>query len=345
VRLELARNAKYLRITNRAWALLLALLLLTTISSTVVADESVRGGTVSAMLENDMFAGRDGHYTNGIGFIWVAARGTSVPGWAEQLATLAPWFPDEGELRHEYAVGQSMFTPTNIENPNPPATERPYAGWLYGTFGVGKDSDRQFDLFAVTLGVVGPASSAGSSQKLLHRWMGSTQPEGWSTQLHNEPGIVFTADRSWRSVVRGSISNHSFDVTPSVHAALGNVFTYGGAGVALRFGNQLPIDLGTPRIQPANLGSGEFSPRSTTGWYLFVGVEGRAVARNIFLDGNTFQNSRSVERIPWVGDFQYGLVFDIWSVRISFTNVLRTREYRTQDKRDRFGAFTVSVNY
>ena len=329
----------------RTVALPFVLLVATTMSSTVVAEDATRGGAVSVMLENDIFAGRDGHYTNGLGFMWVAARGTSAPRWAEQMAALAPWLPDEGELRHGYMFGQSMFTPRDKENPNPPATDRPYAGWLYGTFGIGKDSDRQFDLIAVTLGVVGPASLAESTQKTAHRLTGSAQPEGWSTQLHNELGVVFTAQRSWRNVVHGSVGGFSFDVTPYVGGTLGNVFTYGSTGTAIRFGNQLPSDLGIPRIQPANLGSGEFSPISTAGWYLFVGLEGRAVARNIFLDGNTFRDSRSVDRKPWVGDIQYGLVYHFRSVRISFTNVLRTKEYRTQDTRDRFGALTVSVDY
>lgn len=313
--------------------------------SAVAAEEATRGGAVSVTLENDVFGGRDGHYTNGFGFLWVAARGASSPKWADQMAALVPWLPEEGELRYAYMFGQSMFTPRNIENPNPPSTDRPYAGWLYGTFGIGKDSERQFDLFAVTVGVVGPASGAEGSQKTFHRWTGSTKPEGWSTQLHNELGIVFSAQRSWRNVVRGSIGGLSFDVTPSVGGTLGNVFTYGSTGVAIRFGKQLPSDLGIPRIQPANQGSGEFSPRATAGWYLFVGAEGRAVARNIFLDGNTFRDSRSVERNPWVGDLQFGVVFDVRSVRISFVNVIRTKEYRTQDQRDRFGALTLSVNY
>ena len=338
-------NNRLPRATTRAVALLFSLLLVTTTSATVAAEEATRGGALSVMVENDIFARRDGHYTNGLGVMWVAARGTTAPKWAQQMSTLVPWLPDEGELRHGYMFGQSMFTPKDTGNPNPPPTDRPYAGWLYGTFGIGKDSDRQFDLIAVTLGIVGPASLAESSQKTAHRWMGNTQPQGWSTQLHNEPGVVFTAQRSWRNVVRGSVGSLSFDVTPYVGGTLGNVFTYGSGGTAIRFGSQLPTDLGIPRIQPANLGSGEFSPRSGAGWYLFVGLEGRAVARNIFLDGNTFQDSRSVKRDPWVGDIQYGLVYDIRSVRISFTNVLRTKEYRSQDKGDRFGALTVSVNY
>jgi len=334
-----------LRLTPGALRSCLVLLIAAACTSPAVAEESSRGGAVSLMIENDIFAGRDEHYTNGIAVMWVAPRGTEAPRWAEKLSNLVPWLPDEGELRHGYMVGQSMFTASDTSNPNPPSSDRPYAGWLYGTFGIGKDSDHQFDLFAVTLGVVGPASKAEQTQNQVHRWTGSTRAEGWSTQLHDELGIVLAAQRNWRDVVHGSIGGVSYDVTPNVGGTFGNVFTYGSAGVALRFGNQLPKDLGIPRVQPATFGTGEFTPRSTAGWYLFLGAEGRAVARNIFLDGNTFQDSRSVDRKIWVGDIQYGLVLDIKSIRISFTNVLRTKEYKTQEKPDRFGALTISLSY
>lgn len=65
----------------------------------------------------------------------------------------------------------------------------------------------------------------------------------------------------------------------------------------LRLGQRLPLDYGPPRIQPSLPGSGFFvPPQDRFGWYLFAGVEGRAVARNIFLDGNTFRDSRSVDK-------------------------------------------------
>jgi len=42
------------------------------------------------------------------------------------------------------------------------------------------------------------------------------------------------------------------------------------------------------------------------GGYVFAGVEGRAVARDIFLDGNTFQKSPSVDKEPLVGELAVG---------------------------------------
>jgi hypothetical protein len=113
----------------------------------------------------------------------------------------------------------------------------------------------------------------------------------------------------------------------------------------VRYGKRLPDDHGPPRIQPGWTGFGDFSPAAGFGWYLFAGIEGRAVARNIFLDGNTFRDSRSVDKKHLVGDLQFGFVLDWSDVRLGYTHVLRTREFRTQETMNGFGSLSLSVKY
>lgn len=304
-----------------------------------------RKGTFSFVLENDLFYDADRHYTNGVGFIWVPDRHVPAPGWVSRLAQAIPWFPRDGVVRHGYAFGQSMFTPGDITLTNPPLTDRPYAGWLYGTFGLASATPNRLDLFTLSVGMVGPAALGEPTQKFVHHVVGANQPQGWSTQIGNEPGLVLDYKRSWRSLAKARIGGGTLDVTPYVGGALGNIFTYGDAGVMLRFGDRLPSDFGPPRIQPGLLGSGEFNLASGFDWYLFAGIEGRGVARNIFLDGNTFRDSRSVDKLPWVGDAQYGFVVEWPEIRLSYTHVLRTREYHSQSGADNFGALAVSVKF
>jgi hypothetical protein len=309
------------------------------------AAESSKPGTLSLVLENDAFHGMDRHYTNGLMLIWVPGRDAPTPGWAMMLARLVPWFPERGEIRHGYAFGQSMFTSSDIDVGNPPLRDRPYAGWLYGTIGLGVESGRRLDQLWMTFGMVGPASLAEQTQKFLHKVFPGGEPQGWDTQLGNEPGIVATWQRSWRGVATSSLFGAELDFTPHIGAALGNVFTYGNAGLTMRFGNRLPDDYGPPRIQPGLPGSWDFSPVSGFGWYLFAGMEGRGVARNIFLDGNTFRDSRSVDKKYLVGDLQVGFVLDWSDIRLGYTHVLRTREFHTQESKDYFGALRVSVKF
>ena len=77
-------------------------------------------------------------------------------------------------------------------------------------------------------------------------------------------------------------------------------------------------------------------------WSLFAGVQGRAVARNLFLDGNTFEDSASVDRNPLVGDFQTGFTISAGDWRLAYTYVTRTEEFDTQPTQQDFGALALS---
>jgi hypothetical protein len=256
-----------------------------------------------------------------------------------------PWFPQEGGVRHGYVLGQTMFTASNTQIANPPPDERPYAGWLYGAIVLGVETGLTLDRVSLAVGVVGPASFAEQTQKFIHDLRRTDKPLGWDTQLRNEPGVVLMRQRSWRSVARHGVGGLELDLTPHAGAAVGNVFTYADAGLTVRVGTHLPNDYGPPRIQPGVPGSGLYIPGNELSWYLFAGGEARAVARNIFLDGNTFRDSRSVDKKPFVGDFQFGIVVAYRSVRLSYTHVLRSREFDTQRASDEFGAVSISVSF
>lgn len=309
----------------------------------VAADET-EPSTLSLVFENDLFYDTDRNYTNGVRASWLSSP-DGTPDWALGAARWFPLFPEGGIVRTSYAVGQNMYTPDDVALRNPPRDDRPYAGWLYGSVGLIAETGRRLDQLELTLGVVGPASLAEQTQTLIHEITGAPEPRGWDTQLKNEPGVVLTYQRSWRGFVSQSVSGFGFDVTPHAGGTLGNVFTYANAGLMLRFGQRLPLDYGPPRIQPSLPGSGFFVPQDGFGWYLFAGVEGRAVARNIFLDGNTFRDSRSVDKEPLVGDLQFGLALTWRNVRLSYTHVLRTREFETQDEADDFGAFSLTMRF
>jgi len=93
-------------------------------------------------------------------------------------------------------------------------------------------------------------------------------------------------------------------------------------------------------------GSNFYEPETGDfGWYVFAGVDGRAIGRNVFLDGNTFERSRSVAKLPLVGDVQFGAAISFRHMRVAFTHVFRTKEYRSQPGVDQFGAVSVSFRF
>jgi hypothetical protein len=96
-------------------------------------------------------------------------------------------------------------------------------------------------------------------------------------------------------------------------------------------------------IRPGYSGTSYFSGDRADvkfGWDFFFGTQARAVALNIFLDGNTFQNSRSVVKEPVVADLIIGTeLFSKGGFRFGFSLVTRTPEFRKQRGVDNFGSF------
>lgn len=334
-----------LRIFNAIIFSIMILMLSAWSGSSLAAEQySDKHSTLSFVYENDLFNDSDVHYTSGIRVSWIPAS-SQTPNWAIKVARAIPWFPCNGEVLHGYSIGQSMFTSNDISQKDPPQGARPYAGWLYGSIGLSAETGLQLDQLVLTVGIVGPAALAEQTQKLIHQLVGAQLPKGWDQQLHNEPGLMVSWQRSWRALATRAIAGRELDLTPHIGMTLGNVLTYGNGGVTLRYGENLPVDYGPPRIQPGLPGTSRFVPTSKISWYLFAGAEGRVVARNIFLDGNSFRDSRSVDKRPLVSDLQFGGVV-LWNrIRLSYTHVLRSREFKTQEKRDNFGSVNLSVQF
>lgn len=299
-------------------------------------------GKLSLVLENDLFYQSDKDYTSGLSAIWVPTENTA-PDWALSIASWVPWLEQDRKVRHGYAIGQTMYTAKDITLEDPSLDERPYAGFLYATFGMAITSEHKLDQLSFTLGVVGPMAGAEHSQRIIHQVVGSEEPQGWDTQIQNEAGIVLTYQHSWRELKISNYFGNELEITPHFGGALGNIYTYLNTGITLRFGEHLPLDFGPPRIQPSIQGTGFFAARQPFNWYLFAGVEVRAVGRNIFLDGNTWRDSRSVDREPLVGDFQWGAVLTFKTIQLSYTHVSRSKEFKGGPESHQFGALSLTT--
>lgn len=321
---------------------MLALLLATAPALAQTAPPAAESGAFSILFENDIFYNTDHDYTNGLEFAYTTAP-DDTPRWAVDAARMLPFFTRDGEVRTRYALGQNIYTPQDIELANPPPGERPYAGFLYGSMGLVDDNGRNLDQLQVSLGVVGPASLAQESQTWIHAIIHDRKPLGWSTQLRDEPGLIVTYERSAKLIPQQSMLGGAFDIEPHWGGSVGNVYDYVNAGAMARFGFNLPKDYGPMRIEPSLPGSDYFEPTAGFGAYVFAGVDGRAIARNLFLDGNSFESSRSVDKFNLVGDAIAGAALTFDSFRLAFTHVIRSREYKTQKSQDQFGAVDLTV--
>jgi len=330
------------------------------LSSPAQADDQAAvassSGRMNFMEENDFFASHDDKdYTQGIRASYLSGPVTSGGFWDEPYAWLSEKLPifDGSDRKRKYEwtiVGQSLFTPANLSRVNPLPSDRPYAGWLYTGGSLLQDSNQgshhTLENAELLMGVVGPAAFGNVTQNDFHQFVGDSPSLGWTDQLKNEPGFVASYERKWR--FEHSVSDTlAIDAIPELGASGGNVLTYGEVGGMVRLGQNIAADYGADRIRPGLSGTGWFDPdqlKGNLGWYLFLGAQSRAVGHNIFLDGNSFAQSPSVDKRIFVEDFMTGASI-YWSqdVRLDFTVTERTKEfYGQQGAPNRFGGLNLA---
>ncbi len=311
-------------------------------------------GRFTILEENDsIYFNSDKHYTQGLRLSYLFPTVGPTSAWNGPFGffgSFLPIFRDEpGRIRrYSMSFGQNLYTPKDINRNPPDPRDRPYAGWAYlGLNLMQENHGSQLENFELQLGAIGPGALGKQTQNTFHGLIGAGNANGWGNQLQNEPGILVSYDRSFRIPIIGD--NTGLDIVPEAGLTLGNVFTYGEAGLLLRIGTNLKADYGPVRIRPGLSGSDYFNPAAmdgNLGFYVFAGVQGRAVAHNVFLDGNTFRQSPHVSREPFVGDMEAGFsVFWANSLKLDFMALRRTIEFAGQSHPDILGTAAITFGW
>jgi hypothetical protein len=159
--------------------------------------------------------------------------------------------------------------------------------------------------------------------------------------LHDEP----TLNLRWKETAK--LGGDITDALLHWGFNAGNVQTYVNTGATVRLGRNLH-DYGTSPIGPARPESRE-AARATSAdgaftGYLSVGFDVRAVGRNIFLDGNSFKDSPSVDKKPLVIDGIVGLTIAKRPWSLSYLTVWRSPEFKGQyGVSQKFGSIVFSI--
>jgi lipid A 3-O-deacylase len=305
-------------------------------------------------LENDIVSGTDRHYTSGLKLSWFSRESDSWSdaGWVGDLGNWLPVVNRSGGLKSfGFALGQNIYTPQDIESAIPDPSDRPYAGWTYLEANFVRRTPSSVDTVSLQLGIVGRHSYAQNVQRTVHRRTDGSELLGWSHQLRDEPTVNLEFEHKNRFSWRLSENLLRFDFVPHIGGSIGNVDTYVNAGATGRLGYNLPNDFGVDLIgSGAGLGAIDGNdlrvrPRASMSLFVFGGVDGRAVARNIFLDGNTFTNSPSVVKETLVADVYWGVGLAAGRWQITFAYVKRTREFKGQNKPNEFGSLSLFCSF
>ena len=204
-----------------------------------------------------------------------------------------------------------------------------------------------FRRLTTQLGIVGPSAGGEWAQNTFHEWINGREVRGWSNQLEDEVGFTATLEQARVLYRTPQFMGLQTDAIIIGGATAGNVLTEAKIGGMWRFGQGLSNDAGPPRVRPGLAGGGYYNNANGASWYVFAGAQGRAVAWNIFLDGNSYsgRDEPEVERRPLVADLQAGAVFRLGRAQITYQIVTRTEEFETQTDPQLFGAISAAVAF
>jgi hypothetical protein len=317
--------------------------------------------TLNLYFENDMVSETDQDYTNGVRVSWVSPdlenyiADPRLPPWIRQINRNLTFFhkSHRGLQRNIIvSLGQTMYTPKDREASQLIGDDRPYAGWLYSSFSFQSKNDVQLDTIEAQFGVIGPASLAQEAQNTIHDLRGFERFQGWDNQLGNELGVLFLWEhkRKFFKPIADS-QTFSYDLIAHSGIAIGNVADYLNFGAEWRMGWLIPSDFGTSAVRPGGDNSAPdvtWDPRErgkAWGMHAFISTDVRLVARDIFLDGNTFRDSHSVDKEPVVADASVGVSLIRYGVKMSYAQVFRTRGFRGQGKTHSYGSLSISYTF
>ena len=313
--------------------------------------------TFTVYWENDAFAGTDRNYTNGLRFTWstpytLDQHDPGLPRWSKPWLQLLPGSEMGQRRAGSLSFGQSIYTPTDIGRAEPDPDDRPYAGYTYLAATFHQRTAALKTSWEFQFGVVGPLSLAEEFQGWNHDLLGNGRAQGWDRQLRNEPGVELICERHWLLLHAPGDRGLNFDLIPHLGGRLGNINTSVNLGGEIRLGWNLPQSFGTCPIRGGCESNSAFNDTAARpvgtgfgGVHFFVAGDGRAVIHDIFLDGNTWADSPSVEREVLVADLMAGIALRYGRVTATYSYVYRTKEFKTQANQQLYGALSIALIY
>ena len=246
-----------------------------------------------------------------------------------------------------FAITNQIFTPTDTQRSDLIVDDRPYAGWTYLEAGIHKSSKNHLRSLSLQIGIVGKESLSEDIQNGVHKIIGSKHVYGWDNQLNNELGVNLKYTHKWLFNLKNK-SSFEAHIVPFISGELGNIATKLTSGASARFGWNIPKDFGVSSIDigadPGIPIYGEYKNMRKKAWSFSFNLlgAGSAVGRDIFLDGNTFSDSHSVEKETFVYYFGFGFTARYKNFVFDFIEINNSKKFKSESKGHGVGTMVVS---
>jgi len=315
-----------------------AAVLILLLSSSFINAQEWSVESLSYSMENDTDVDVDGGYTHGARLSVLFLREDFQDSWLK-----VPYL--------SFAIANQMYNPYDQDNPELIKDDRPYAGWSYVEVGLHQTSLQDLDSLTLQLGIVGPASKMEELQNAFHGKIDAGNAMGWDNQLSNEVTLQVNYMHKWRYELENIYGLESV-IVPYAGANLGNVSIKASGGALYRIGYKIQKDFGMNSMKEGSYSSipasakGLQKEKSSWSAYFNLMMGGNLVARDMFLDGNTFTESHSIDKNYVNGYIAAGLTLRYENFSLDYVHNYYTKEY---DERGRYkdyrGYGSLILNY
>jgi hypothetical protein len=288
---------------------------------------------ISFVTDNDLYASvdRDRYYTNGTFLSYRYLTNHKNENLEKKII--------------QWQVGQEMYTPNKPIVQDIRLHDRPFAAYLYGSFGIKSVYKKNKILnTSLQIGIVGPKAFGKEVQDFIHDIYNFEEAVGWKHQIKN--ALAFNLDAEYISFLTKNKA-HTFDVSWINSARLGTVYTNISTGLNIRFSYISLQSIKNSIAFNTNLNNENTNFKREIESFFYIKPTIRYSAYDATLQGS-FLNANSPvtkELIPFVFNVELGFKFTANRFNFGYTfnyNTSKSKNLR-YTYGNKFG--TVNVNY
>lgn len=251
-------------------------------------------------------------------------------------------YPKNNYTSFSININQKIYTPED-KSYNVGVNDHPYAGGLYASFYINQRRKYSLERMGISLGTVGEYSFARQVQNAIHTSVNPSVNKElpWVNPVGNE----FIANFQYSFIGKIPVVNSkivSFHMAPSASVSLGNDAAYIDFNTRLLLGHNIDNTFGPSSISDGVDAMGSFSDDFSI--YLYGGIGYRFISRNIYIQGNTWEDPFRHIIEPLIYYFEGGISMSNRYFELSYGVTYKSKEYKYQPKNHIYGTIILSFS-
>ncbi|WP_298778914.1 lipid A deacylase LpxR family protein [uncultured Polaribacter sp.] len=287
---------------------------------------------ISLLTDNDLYvsSAKDRYYTSGIYL---------------KYSYLTKHNNNLDKKIFEWQIGHKMYTPYKAVVLSLNEHDRPFAGYLYGSFGINRIYKTSKNLkTTLQIGTIGSNAFGKELQDFIHNIYSFSKAIGWEYQIKNAFGLNFNTEFN-SSLLKEN--NNNFDITWMNAAQIGTVFTNISSGFYTRIGLKPLQKLMNSIAFNTHLNNNKTQYKKETESFIYLKT---LVAYNLYdatIQGS-FLNKNSLvtkELIPLVFNLELGIKFTANKFNFGYSYLYNTNKSKDlrYNKGNSYGS--IAINY